>query len=792
MSVQETDPPAEGLCQGAVQALTCEAGESGGQRTWRDTPIATEVPPLPPPGDAVKVVTPPRIKRLLACSLALLVSASPMLAQVLERISVSSLGVEANGDSDRPDVSPDGRFVVFFSHATNLIPEPDLNGPKPDVFVRDRLTGETSRVDISSSGRQARGYAKLQCITADGRYVVFHSLAPNLVPDDTNRSGDVFLHDRLTGETTRVSVSSTGQEGNGHSGSCGISSDGRYVVFASAATNFSPGDLAGLGYDGCDVFVHDRRTHQTTCASLSRSGEHVPGRSLGPSITPDGRYVAFRSMAALVPEDTNGRPDVYVRDRSSGGIRLVSATGAGISGNDASRSWPHCMSDDGRSMVFASMADDLVSGDMNNSQDVFLHDFWTGKTRCLSVTRSGQAANGRSTDCAMSPDGRFVVYASDADDLAGAERSTAPASAADPASPAGAFLPLLGYLRLLAPAPACQPAAGRPVAWHQAPAGGPGEAADTTGTLEAGCCGCEGGPSEQGAQAQPRPFWIYVYDRLAGTTQLASYAADGSPPDGDCWNPTIARQGALVAFASTATNLAPGGDSSGYADIFMAAVPSLRPQLSWAGTRGYESDGVDPNTGRAGDTFSFKVKLTDPDGAEPGHVRLVLFRNGVRWRSCSPQAGSGSTAEGRVYSFTKALPAGAYSYLFLASCADLKAIGIPRRQQWGPIVTGEESVLLSTLAATPSPEGSQIIFTISRPAEVAARVVNAAGRTIAVICRAKGCSAGAQALVWNGQSSNGLRVPDGVYLVEVSARSADGSQARALTPIRLTGRSTRP
>src|SRR5437867_824550 len=171
-----------------------------------------------------------------------------------ERVSVDSAGTQGNSFSLDPSISADGRFVAFSSLATNLVPG-DTNGAF-DVFVHDRLTGTTERVSVDSAGTQGHGNSSEPSISADGRFVAFSSVATNRVPGDTNAAFDVFVHDRLTGTTERVSVASAGTQGNGSSLDPSISADGRFVAFSSVATNLVPGDTNGKE----DVFVHDRLT----------------------------------------------------------------------------------------------------------------------------------------------------------------------------------------------------------------------------------------------------------------------------------------------------------------------------------------------------------------------------------------------------------------------------------------------------------------------------------------------------------------------------------------------------
>jgi Tol biopolymer transport system component len=181
-----------------------------------------------------------------------------------------------------------------------------------DIFVRDTVTGRTTRVSVSSRERQANAGSQQASISADGRYVAFVSFASNLVAGDTNGTWDVFMRDTAKGKTTRVSVSSGGQQGNDQSGTPSISADGRYVAFYSYASNLVAGDTNGKA----DVFVRDTVTGRTTRVSVSSRERQGNGYSYEPSISTDGRYVAFYSLASnLVAGDTNTAGDIFVRDR---------------------------------------------------------------------------------------------------------------------------------------------------------------------------------------------------------------------------------------------------------------------------------------------------------------------------------------------------------------------------------------------------------------------------------------------------------------------------------------------
>jgi Tol biopolymer transport system component len=325
-------------------------------------------------------------------------------------VSVASDGTQGNGASALPSISADGRYVAFLSGASNLVPG-DTNGVD-DVFVHDRLTGQTTRVSVASDGTEGNGHSESPSISADGRYVAFASYASNLVPGDTNGVMDVFVHDRLTGQTTRVSVASDGTQGNGESRYPSISADGRYVAFMSYASNLVPGDTNGV----MDVFVHDRLTGQTTRVSVASDGTQGNGDSVSPSISADGRYVAFMSYAYnLVPGDTNGKADVFVHDRLTGQTTRVSVASDGTQGNDGSGG--ASISANGRYVAFVSGASNLVPGDTNGVDDVFVHDRLTGQTTRVSVASDGTQGNGDSWWPSISADGRYVAFMSWASNL---------------------------------------------------------------------------------------------------------------------------------------------------------------------------------------------------------------------------------------------------------------------------------------------------------------------------------------------------------------------------------------
>lgn len=330
------------------------------------------------------------------------------------RVSVSSGGMQGNDDSYYPSISSDGRYVAFVSYATNLVTG-DANESE-DVLVRDRQTGLTTRISVSSSSMEGNNDSFSPSISADGRYVAFESYATNLVIGDTNTATDIFVRDRQTGQTTRVSVASDGTQGNDDSSSPSISADGQYVAFESWAPNLVTGDTNG----SLDVFVHGRQTGQTTRVSVSSSGVQGDKDSCSPSVSADGRFIAFNSDATnLVTGDTNGYGDVFVRDLQIGQTSRVSVSSDGSQGDDWSGYSGVSINADGQFVAFNSDASNLVSGDTNGYGDVFVHDRQNGHTTRASVSSDGTQGNEWSGDydISVNSDGQFVVFNSNASNL---------------------------------------------------------------------------------------------------------------------------------------------------------------------------------------------------------------------------------------------------------------------------------------------------------------------------------------------------------------------------------------
>src|SRR5262249_11291128 len=321
-----------------------------------------------------------------------------------------SSGAEGNDHSlDFSAISADGRVVAFYSFATNLVAG-DTNG-EAEVFVHDRSTGITERVGVDSTGAEGNDWSEDPSISADGRFVAFESNATNLVPNDTNATTDIFVHDRQTGITERVSVDSTGAECHDASYLASISADGRFVTFSSRASDLVASDTNGFD----DVFRHARATGTTERVSVDSSGaQALNGHSDWSRISGDGRYVAFQSDATnLVASDTNHSRDVFVRDRVLGTTERASVDSAG---GEASGMGPS-ISTDGRFVAFSSHATNLDPGDTNRWEDCFVPDRVTGLPECVSFATPSSPVDADSDWTSISANGEFVAFLSYADNV---------------------------------------------------------------------------------------------------------------------------------------------------------------------------------------------------------------------------------------------------------------------------------------------------------------------------------------------------------------------------------------
>ncbi|MEQ8767643.1 MAG: hypothetical protein RL885_27315 [Planctomycetota bacterium] len=286
----------------------------------------------------------------------------------VRRVSEGTGGVEANGPSHRPDISGNGSAIVFASYATNLVAG-DRNRAK-DIFLHLVAANSTTRVNVRTGGQQAiGGDSDNPAISQDGRYIVYDSTATNLVPNDTNAARDIFLFDRFDLTTERVSIASDGTEANDHSRRASVSGDGRYVVFESLASNLVPNDLNGF----YDIFLHDRQTGETTRINDNPALTEPNSQSFLPYVNGPGTHVAFYSCASnIVPNDPNGADDIFIYDIAARTLELASVDFSGGPTNGYS-SHPS-VSDTARYVAFSADASDIVTGDTNGMRDVFLRD----------------------------------------------------------------------------------------------------------------------------------------------------------------------------------------------------------------------------------------------------------------------------------------------------------------------------------------------------------------------------------------------------------------------------------
>jgi len=402
--------------------------------------------------------------------------------------------------------------------------------------------GDITRISVASGGAEGNNMSRWPEISGDGNYVVFESDATNLVSDDTNSEPDIFVHNQQTGVTERVSVADNESQANSWSESNAISRDGRYVVFVSMASNLVSGDTNGI----LDVFLRDRLVGQTKRISVDSSGAQAIGDEQsnfgGLAISSDGRFVTYTSnLSNLVSGDTNGVEDVFVHDLQIGTTRRVSVSSNGQQANDSSGAAD--ISGDGQLIVFGSNATNLVSGDTNNARDVFLHNLLTGQTTRVSVNSNEEQADHFSGEGVISENGRYVAFSSEAENLApdyeiwehvyvrdleaGETRRASVTTSGDP---------MVGW----AEAPAIS-ADGRFVAFEF---------------------------DDRGDGAPQR--WIYVHDRLTGQTVVATEGDfDGKESP---FNPSLSSDGRLLAFDSGISTLV-NDDTNGVRDVFVREAP---------------------------------------------------------------------------------------------------------------------------------------------------------------------------------------------------------------------------
>jgi Tol biopolymer transport system component len=326
-------------------------------------------------------------------------------------------GTVPNGTSWPLAVSPDNASsrILYRSTASNLVTGDTLG--HADIFLFNRIAGTTERVSVTNAGGQANGPSTNGAIsgnvsTGDPRYVAFSSAATNLVTGDTNGKADIFVRDRVAGTTQRVSVGAGGAQADGDSFGVSISDNGRYVAFSSIASNLVPGDTNNT----TDVFVRDTVAGTTERVSVGVNGQASGGSAI-PNISADGRFVSFDSDADdLVPLDENFATDVFVRDRVAGYTERVSVGSRGEEGFGDSAN--PSLSRNGRYIAFETDAEEFNPDDANISYDIYVRDRTAKVTQRATEKPNGFEAFGDAYDASISPEGRYVGFFSDSEEFA--------------------------------------------------------------------------------------------------------------------------------------------------------------------------------------------------------------------------------------------------------------------------------------------------------------------------------------------------------------------------------------
>lgn len=512
----------------------------------------------------------------------------PLRLEVLEdRLAPASLasinvagtdsGNAASGDTnlfELPQVSHDGRYVAFFSLATNLVNLPDGNtAGSRDIFLRDRVNGTTTLVNVNGAGTAGcNGAVGNFALSADGRYAAFDSSATDIIPGlpANGGNGRIFLRDLQTGTYTLVTNASTG---GGEGTFIAMSPDGRYVAYRSrrqqtTVQHFTPPP----DFSEFQLYVFDRITGTTTMASVNSTGTRGgnQGTTAAPVFSPDGTHLVFSSTSTdLVANDTNGTTrDVFVRNLVTGTTTLVTvnAAGTGSANNESGAGSALKMSADNRRVLFHSSATDIVTGVAQDSAfgNVYIRDLQSGTTTMVSVNAAGTASGGSNAD--FSSDGRFVVFTSvrallpglsNAGHIFRRDMQTGQILLVDVRTDGTSASGTLTTNLVFKPVPRAISADGRFVTFIS------GDANLVPGFVD----------------GNPGANDVYVRDMLAGVTTLLSRtpgsATTGS--NGDSRFPVISANGRVVAFYSLGSDLV-ATDTNTRQDVFAADVPPTRLQ----------------------------------------------------------------------------------------------------------------------------------------------------------------------------------------------------------------------
>jgi len=320
-----------------------------------------------------------------------------------EMITLDATGFEANGSSFAPRFSRNGRFVAYRSDATNLV-DSSVTFEK-NIYLYDRSLRETVIVSANAAGESGNDVSFLGDISDDGRFIVYYTYARNLIPDNTAYFSDVLLFDRDTGSNVLISKTPGGDFANGYSLYPKISGDGRYVVYASDADNLVADDTNGV----IDIFLYDTSTGNTSRISVNSEGEEANDHCALVDISEDGQIVAFECRASnLVAGDTDGTSDVFIYDTSNGEITLAGVNSSGEQGNGSDEE--PALSSDGRYVAFESYSTNLVSEDTKGYKHIFIHDRHSGRTHLASKSATGEIVDGGGTQPTLSGDGRYVGF----------------------------------------------------------------------------------------------------------------------------------------------------------------------------------------------------------------------------------------------------------------------------------------------------------------------------------------------------------------------------------------------
>ena len=341
-----------------------------------------------------------------------------LLTHNTEVMSVDGKGAVGSGPSHYPSISGDGRYVAFYSYA--ILTSNDQNH-NVDIYVRDRVAGTTTLVTATFDGSPSTGYSEAYYpkISVDGRFIAYHSSATDLVPGDVNNNSDAFVYDVQRGINQIVSVTSSGEQGSGFSASASISADGRFISFSSNAANLVPEGVSHSATMFPQVLVKDRMTGAMNLGSITLDGSVGDFSAGTSSLSGDGRYVAFYSRSThLVPNDLNWKRDVFIFDFLTHTMKRITPDGVEPNGY----SYAPSFSQDGKRVAFWSKASNFADDDHNGAIDVFLYDLPTDQILRISAGPMGEG-NGDSGYPTISAEGRFVAFPSLASNLVAGDQN---------------------------------------------------------------------------------------------------------------------------------------------------------------------------------------------------------------------------------------------------------------------------------------------------------------------------------------------------------------------------------